>query len=95
MTEESGRTWDGRVAYVSRRPVKRHLSVNVELTTSNAHDLALVLRRLKGKPGEQSFLTAGLEELMQALDFVLVADPASAAAHRQMEASKGMEPSGG
>jgi hypothetical protein len=85
------RYWDGRTVHVTTlNNHSDHRSVEVALTPESAGHLANVLRILN-RP-EIAPLSPYLHELMVALDYVLVADPASVAAHRKMEASKGMNP---
>lgn len=66
--------------------------VTVEMPEDTARKLALALGRLRQTYQVSS--PEAIEELYQALNFVLVGDPASVAAHRRMEAGKGMEPAG-
>jgi hypothetical protein len=66
--------------------------ISLDLTTETANALASSLLRLK----QTTFaLPNGVQELLQALDYVLVGDPASTASHKRMEAGKGMTPDGG
>jgi len=91
----SDANWEGKAVNVRRKGIDGILSnkqVQVELTEQAARTIALTLGRLK-----QTTLTlpADAQELLTALDFVMVGDPASRAAHRDMEAGKGMTPDGG
>jgi hypothetical protein len=89
------RRWDGKTVAVSFRDHHPRFPtgvVDIQMGRDAAHLVTLILKRL-----QQTTLgmTPGAEELLDALDYVLVADPASVAKHRAMEAGKGMEPSGG
>jgi hypothetical protein len=88
----NSKKWDGKAVLVQsglgemldRRPVR------FNLTEKAARDLALALKRLQ----QTSLMNPeSVTELVDALDFVLVGDPASRAAHARMEAGKGMAPS--
>src|SRR4051812_34977231 len=86
------RYWDGKAVKVCQRSNAYDLrNVEVGLSRNTAGALANLLR-LHNTPGS-SMMPDGLHELMVALDYVLVSDPASVAAYRRMEASKGMDPS--
>lgn len=94
---DNERRWIGRAVEVSvlavAEPISRHLKpVELALTTKAARTLALALSRLK-----QTTVTlpGDAQELLTALDYVMVGDPASTRAHREMEAGKGMTPDGG
>lgn len=68
--------------------------IDIQMPAETGRKLALALMRARqtwtgGGPGPE------VEELLQALNYVLVGDPASVAAHRRMEAGKGMEPAAG
>lgn len=82
-------TWDGKTSKVVNSAPNR---VDVTLTNDAARMLALALARLKQTTIS---LTPEVEELLTALNYVLVGDPASRAAHARMEAGKGMTPDGG
>ena len=89
------RFWDGKTVHFANKGMagifdRRQWELG--LTEGTARSLALALARLK-----QTSVTLpdDCEEILQALNYVLVADPASVAAHRQMEAGKGMTPDGG
>jgi hypothetical protein len=87
------RYWDGRTVHVTTLNAERERrNVEIALTPDTAGHLANLLRSQTGLGNLLSPLPEGLHELMVALDYVLVADPASVAAHRRMEASKGMDP---
>lgn len=95
-TRRDSRTWIGRAVGLSAElldDVNVARPVNMAMSSEGARKVALVLSRVK-----QTYF-AGLEpevqELLDALNYVLVGDPDSRAAHRRMEAGKGMEPSGG
>lgn len=87
------RAWNGRTVHVTTTD-HRHdrRSVDIALTPETAGYLANLLRKQTGLRNLLDPLPEGLHDLMTALDYVLVADPASSAAHRRMEASKGMDP---
>jgi hypothetical protein len=87
------RVWEGKEVSVQIAPQiqgRRHIAIG--LTDEAARSLALAILRLKqGSVGHG----ASVDELADALNYVLVSDPASVAAHRRMEAGKGMTPDGG
>ena len=86
-------TWDGKTVHVINMGAGHdRRQVEVSLTNDAARMLALALSRLKQTTLS---LTPEVEELLSALNYVLVGDPASRAAHRVMEAGKGMPPDGG
>jgi hypothetical protein len=86
-------TWDGKTVHViNMGPGRDRRQVEVSLTNDAARMLALALARLKQTTIS---LTPEVEELLSALNYVLVGDPASRTAHRVMEAGKGMTPDGG
>lgn len=93
MPKAPGRSWDGRTVHIVRtNPAYDRREVDVSLTESTARDLALALRRMQ----QTSLMPPeSVLELADALDYILVGDPASHAAHRRMEAAKGMTPDGG
>lgn len=87
------RFWDGKTVHVTTLMTERdRRSVEISLTPQTSGDLSNLLRRVKQEYRE---LQPSMQELLTALDYVLVADPASVAEHRRMEASKGMTPDGG
>jgi hypothetical protein len=81
--------WRGRKVNVSRTGWRGHKGIQIELPESAASELALFL---KERGLGRIFSPEVLNELETALDFILVGDPASVAAHKRMEASKGMDP---
>jgi len=88
------RFWDGKSVHIVIDATQHdRRSVEIGLTPEAAGEVANCLRSLTalGQPS----LPDRVQELLQALDYVLVADPASVAAHRQMQAGKGMEPASG
>lgn len=87
------REWDGRSVYIIKQCLR--YPVEIDLAPETAGQLANLLRKQTGLANVFTPLPDGLLELLNALDYVLVGDPASVAAHRRMEAGKGMEPSGG
>ena len=89
------REWDGRAVSVAHKGldgVFSHKQIRVELTEKAARTVALALSRLK-----QTTMTlpGDAQELLNALDYVMVGDPASTRAQREMETGKGMTPDGG
>ncbi len=89
------REWDGKTVSVQRKGLEGLFSnkpIRVEFTEQAARTVALALARLKQTtmvlPGEA-------QELLTALDYVMVGDPASTRAHNELEAGKGMTPDGG
>jgi len=95
MPQENHRFWDGRTVHITQDASPRdRRKVEVGLTPNTASELALTLRQAQGIDNPIQ-LTAGLVELLSALDYVLVGDPASVAAHRRMNDFKGMDPAAG
>jgi hypothetical protein len=88
------KNWDGRAVYVRRSViVQTRQPVTVRLTEETAGSVANALRVLSNQCESQGHKMApDLRELMLALDYVMVGDPASSREHRRMEASKGMDP---
>jgi hypothetical protein len=87
--------WDGKTVHFVHGGLGKiydSRSYELGLTERTARDLALVLARLNQTTIR---LPESVEEILTALNYVLVGDPASVAKHKAMEASKGMEPSGG
>ncbi len=85
--------WAGRAVQVMFRDHRSNFPVQISLSEEAARKLALSLGRLR-----QTYsmgLMPEAEEVYQALNYVLVGDPASVALHAKMEASKGMTPDGG
>jgi hypothetical protein len=87
------RFWDGKTVHlIETDRVHDNRSFELALKEQTARDLAMALTRLK----QTTFaLQDSVQEALDALNYVLVADPASVAAHRRMEAGKGMEPAAG
>ena len=85
--------WDGKTVHFAHVP-DPHDRRNHELglTEDAARKLALCLAKLKQTT---LMVPPEVDEILTALNYVLVGDPASVAAHRQMGVRKGMEPSGG
>lgn len=82
--------WDGKtVHFTDTETLHDRRSFDLAMTGFTARKLAISLARLK-----QTTITLPpeVEEILTALNYVLIGDPASEAAHRRMEASKGMEP---
>jgi hypothetical protein len=89
------RTWDGRAVKVQPMGLEDLFSgkdIRIEVSEKAARTLALALSRLK-----QTTLTlpGDAQEILNALDYVMVGDPASTREHSRMEAGKGMTPDGG
>lgn len=87
-------TWIGPQVHVVRAEVgtpNDHLDVRVSAGTAGM--LANTVRLAVQVLGERVDRQPALVELLAALDYVMVGDPASVAAHRRMEAGKGMDPS--
>lgn len=82
------RFWDGKTVHVTTletmETYRDPRSVEVGLTPETAGQLANLLRKQGGLANLLSPLPDGLQELMTALDYVLVADPASVHAHSAM-----------
>jgi hypothetical protein len=91
---DSKRVWDGRAVSAMERSeiALTDKLIRVDLTPKAARTLALALGRLK-----QTTITlpGDAQEVLTALDYVMVADPASVRKHAEMEAGKGMTPDGG
>lgn len=89
------RRWDGKAVHVRQKGIDGILSnkeITVELGQQAARTLALSLGRIK----QTTFALPGdVQELLTALDYVMVGDPASSRKHAEMEAGKGMTPDGG
>lgn len=87
------RFWDGRTVHLTRTdPAYDRREIDLALTENTARDLALALRRMQ----QTSMMPPeSVQEICDAIDYVLVGDPASQAAHRRMEAGKGMTPDQG
>jgi hypothetical protein len=85
--------WNGRDVTVNNGgSMPGSKSVFITATPEAARMLALSLSRLQQTTIP---LMPEMEELLNALNFTLVGDPASRAAHRRMETAKGMTPDGG
>jgi len=84
--------WDGKSVHFTHVPSPHdRRDHELGLTEDAARKLALAL----GKLTQTSLVPPEVQEILTALNYTLVGDPASVAAHAKMEASKGMEPSGG
>lgn len=80
------RHWDGnRVHVATTDPLRDGRSVDAAMTPETAGALANLLRKQTGLSSILEPLPEGLQELMAALDYVLVSDPASVHAHQAME----------
>lgn len=90
------RVWDGKAVLVMPESTTPNRPIGMAISRETAGQLANLLRKNNDGLGNLfNPLPDGLNEVLNALDYVLVGDPASVAAHRRMEAGKGMEPSGG
>jgi hypothetical protein len=90
----SERFWDGKAVHVVDKATRYdQRCVEIGLTPEAARKATLALMKLR-----QTYVGMGpgpeVEELLTALNYVLVGDPASVAAHQRMEAAKGMDPAG-
>jgi len=88
-----GRFWNGKTVHIkSANPAHDRRTLEIAVTPETGSKLALALKRL-----EQTYFDSWpqLDELKDALDYVLIGDPVSTAKHKQMEAGKGMEPAAG
>ena len=85
--------WDGRAVHATRTdPAKDRRTVEIALTIDAAGKLALSLNRLR----QTTFaLPDEMEEMLDAVNYVILGDEDSIAAHARMEAGKGMTPDGG
>lgn len=85
--------WDGKTVHAAHtNPEHDRRHVEIAVTPETANELALALTRLK----QTTFvLPDGAQEVLDALNFVMVGDPVSVAKHKRMEAGKGMTPDGG
>ena len=86
------RIWNGRAAFVMGASSTPGKPIGLALTEEAARKTALALLRLKQTTIP---LSGDVQELLDALNYVLVGDPESRAAHRRKEAGKGMTPDGG
>lgn len=89
------KAWDGRAIALSLRSTHPRFPegvIDIQMGARTAQKLALSMHRLRQTT---IMLPPEVQELVDALDYVLVGDPQSRAAHGRMEAGKGMEPSGG
>jgi hypothetical protein len=93
---DQDKVWDAgqrmAVAYRHRHSYHELGVIDIQMPKRAGADLALALMKLKQTT---MLLPASIGELLHALNFVLVGDPASVAAHKAMEAGKGMEPAAG
>ena len=91
------RFWDGKTVHFANKGIAglfERRNFELGMTEQTSRDLALALMRLKQTGGAIS-LPDSVQEIVDALNYVLVGDPASTAAHRALEAGKGMTPDGG
>lgn len=87
------RFWDGKTVHFAMAPHHGdRRSWELGLTEETARKLALALAKCK-----QTYFTLEpeVQEILDALNYVLVADPASVQAHQRIEAGKGATPDGG
>lgn len=80
------RCWNSRTIHVNQiDPQRDRRCVEISLTPETGRELALALRRLQ----QTSLANApAVDELVNALDYVLVGDPHSRAQHAALERSK-------
>lgn len=85
--------WDGKAVHATRSdPAHDRRNVEIGLTIDAAGKLALALNRLR----QTTFaLPDEMEELLDAVNYVILGDADSRDAHARMEAGKGMTPDGG
>jgi hypothetical protein len=87
------RFWDGKdVYFVHEDNGRDRRDFQLGMTEQTARNLALALTKLRQTT---MMLPESVGEIVHALNYVLVGDPASGAAHRRLNAGKGMEPAGG
>jgi hypothetical protein len=89
---ENKRTWNGRAVMAMEGGTIPAKPIVVALTPRAVRTLASTLARLKQTRGT---LPGDAQELLNALDYVMVGDPNSVRKHTEMEAGKGMTPDGG
>jgi hypothetical protein len=84
----SERHWDGKTVHVARAPGPGHdpRRLEIGLTEGTARELALSLRRLFQTT---MMVPPSVRELADALDYVLVGDPASRNTYRAIRESMG------
>lgn len=92
---ERNRFWDGRTVHFAHGGLGKiydSRSFELALTEAAARKLALALSKYK-----QTYFSTEpeVEEILNALNYVLVGDPDSRAKHQRMETGKGMTPDGG
>lgn len=89
------RKWIGKVVEFEPKGLGGIFSnkpFRMDVTEDAARKLALALAKLKQTT---MMVPVEVDEVLNALNYVLVGDPHSRQEHRRMEAGKGMEPSGG
>lgn len=89
------RYWDGKTVHLANAGLGglfERRNWELGLTEQTARELALTLAKAKLT---YFALPDSVQEILDALNYVLVADPASVEAHSRMEAGKGMTPDGG
>ena len=90
------RTWDGKAVSVDPGSLSGLMTdkpFEVHSSEATARKLALLLSSHKAMT--QAALEPEMDELLTALNYVIVADPTSVQAHSRLEAGKGMTPDGG
>jgi len=97
------RIWEGKAVDVSpgglagifsNKPVEIHITEEGVRRLSFALASMAAVRKAQGHPDDRLLLPE-VQELLTAINYVFVDDPASVAAHARMEAGKGMTPDGG
>lgn len=90
--KHSNRRWEGKAVTVSQASGEGRQPIGVYMTPQAARTLALSLGRIK----QMTFSLPGdVQELLTALDYVMVGDPSSTRKHAELETAKGMTPDGG
>lgn len=95
------RSWQGRAVSVENGGLQTLFSnktVEIKMTEEGARRLSFAIATVaavRKHQGMEQMLLPEVQELLDALNYVFVADPASVAAHSRMEAGKGMTPDGG
>lgn len=97
----SRRVWDGKAVTLDPGGLGSLLTnkpVEIRMTEEGARRLSFALASVaavRKAQGREQLLLPEVQELLDAINYVFVADPASVAAHKAMEAGKGMTPDGG
>lgn len=95
------RVWNGKAVSVEAGGLGSLLStkpVEIHITEEGVRRVSFALASMaavRKHQGHDQLLLPEVQELLDAINYVFVADPASVEAHRRMEAGKGMTPDGG